>query len=176
MPGWMSTMFGGERGDCEAKVWGTVSGINSVCHWLSRADNKQHISVTFWLKLSLRVCVCLYVHVSWGVCGGVYSFLFLCRSNSSYHCLLSLLPLCPSLSLILFLLLPLTVSLSRISRPSCTIARPNSHSAARSGGSSWGNWSHASPLCRLTIEKFHYSLSDVSGEMSKREERGKLES
>lgn len=40
-------------------------------------------------------------------------------------------------------------------------------------GSSRRNWSHASPFCRLTIEKFHYSLSNVSGEFKRRSERRK---
>lgn len=36
-------------------------------------------------------------------------------------------------------------------------------------GCSLRNWSHASPFCRPTIEKFHYSLSNVSGELTRSE-------
>lgn len=163
-------------------MWNTVSGINSMCYWLSRAGNRQHITVTLWWEKMASPCSCVFLPLcsQYTCVEHLHFFLFLSPSNSlSFLSFPSSLPIsllltCSSFPLNLFFSISLSLSLL-VSSPSCTIARPNSDSAAQVAPAG-GNWSHASPLCRLTIEKFHYSLPHVSGEMFKREERGKLES
>lgn len=87
-------------------------------------------------------------------------------------CISSHLYLPQMLLLSSFILFSLSLWVSRLSY---AIAGPNSDSTTQVAPAREIAAMHH-PLCRLTIEKFHYSPSHVSGQMSKREEKWKLES
>lgn len=170
----------------EKKVRRTESVINSVCHCLSRTGNRQLWRLRFdkkkWsLPASVFFSLMFMLHELVSVCvGGEEESWDSSQSKLFSFCFLQtlLITLPPQMLLLIllltFLLLPTSLSLSLVGLKAILPHCRTQQIFSCSGSSSRGNWSHASLHCRLRIEKFHYSLSHVSGEMFKREERGSL--
>lgn len=137
-------------------------------------------------KLSLRVCVCFYVHISWERCvEGRYlpSLLSLHRSVTTALFLPSLPPSPP-----LFSSNALPFFFSNYSTPHCFLISVSvslsfsslkailHHCRTQQSFSCPLRWLQQGEIGAMhhhrgTIEKFHYSLSHVSGEMSERGDR-----